>query len=266
MKQLRTYGLLLAVLAVLAMLGLRARPDGRLHVYFLSTPGDAVLIRGPQGGFVLIDGGSDPALLALELGQRLPFWRRSLDAVVLTRPDGQRLPGVVAALTRYRATTALAPAETGKGAIYQRYRALLHEQSTPVVAARRGQRLAIGGATLTVLATPQGDEQGLVLRLAYGHTRLLLAPLLDEAQATLLAREQATLAYLPWARDVEPSLLRSLHPRSIVYADGYTSKHPPQHSYHERAASGAQLYHEKNDGTIEFVSDGRRAWVVVEDQ
>jgi competence protein ComEC len=79
--------------ALLGMLGMAAMlwgaaltlPDGRLHVTFLDVgQGDAVLIVTPSGRQVLVDGGPDPMGAVRALGDRLPFWDRSLDVVVLT--------------------------------------------------------------------------------------------------------------------------------------------------------------------------------------
>src|SRR5262245_20940332 len=93
-------GLLLIVLAFAAWL---RRPDGNLHLIFPEAPGDAILIETPRGEYVLIDGGTDPAMVAHTLGRRLPFWRRNLAIVVLTLPDPRHLAGQIAALQRYRA-------------------------------------------------------------------------------------------------------------------------------------------------------------------
>ena len=62
-------------------------PDNRLHVYFLDVgQGDAILIQmGRQQ--VLVDGGPDPDKICLELGDRLPFWDRTIELVVSTHPD-----------------------------------------------------------------------------------------------------------------------------------------------------------------------------------
>src|SRR5262245_20194985 len=92
----------------LALLAWRSWPSHQLRVIFLETKGDAALIQTPAGGYVLIDGGGDPAALAAALGRQLPFWRRTLDLVVLTSADGAHLPGQVAALARYHAGLAIA--------------------------------------------------------------------------------------------------------------------------------------------------------------
>src|SRR5215216_6597645 len=158
-RRLATQAIILVL--VLALLAWRAWPKHQLRVIFLETKGDAALIQTPAGGYVLIDGGSDPAALSAALGRQLPFWQRTLDLVVLTAVDGAHLPGQVAALARYRASRALAPTITKRGALIDEWQRLLAEQRTPVNTARVGQRIDIGGATLRVLAAGDGDESGL---------------------------------------------------------------------------------------------------------
>src|SRR3954470_1909088 len=163
-----------AILAlVLALLAWHTWPSHQLRVIFLETKGDAVLIQTPAGGYVLIDGGSDPAALSAALGRQLPFWQRTLDLVVLTSPDGAHLPGQVAALARYRAGLVLAPTISKRSALIDEWRRLLAEPRTPVRSAHIGQRLGIGGMMLRVLAVGDGDEGGLVLRLDYGATSVV---------------------------------------------------------------------------------------------
>src|SRR6476619_7430342 len=117
---------------VLALLAWRAWPSHQLRVIFLETKGDAVLIQTPAGGYVLIDGGSDPSALSAALGRQLPFWQRTLDLVMLTSADSAHLPGQVAALARYRAGLAIAPSIAKRSALIDEWRRLLAEQHTPI--------------------------------------------------------------------------------------------------------------------------------------
>src|SRR5438045_1051433 len=66
---------------------IRLLPDGRLHVYFLDVgQGDSALLVSPGGRQVVIDGGPD--MSALEgIADRMPFFDRSIDLLVLTHPD-----------------------------------------------------------------------------------------------------------------------------------------------------------------------------------
>ena len=257
-----------AVVALsLALLAWRAGPDGRLRVIFLETQGDAALIQTPAGGYVLIDGGADPAALAAALGRHMPFWRRTLDAVVLTTPDGAHLPGQVAALARYRAGLAVAPLAAGRGALLSEWRRLLSEQATPVHAARAGDRFDFGGATLRVLAPGDGDQAGMVLRLDYGTTGLVFdqsGGAADEQALVTRRPGSATLLAFPWQRDPHIAFVAALRPRAMVLTDGQQADRPVEQTFVERAVGGAALYHERLDGAITLVSDGTRAWVETE--
>ncbi|MFQ5934679.1 MAG: ComEC/Rec2 family competence protein, partial [Dehalococcoidia bacterium] len=78
------------------------QPSDRLRVTFLDVgQGDSILVQTPSQKTVLIDGGPAFGLLALELGQWLPFWDRTLDLVVLTHPDGDHVNGLIELLGRY---------------------------------------------------------------------------------------------------------------------------------------------------------------------
>jgi beta-lactamase superfamily II metal-dependent hydrolase len=258
----RSWLRLLLVLAGcgLLLLGLAwyTRPDGYLHVFFLDTPGDAVLIQTPGGGYVLVDGGADPTDLALHLGRRMPFWQRTLDAVVLTRADERRLPGQVAALARYRADIALTAYPLEPSDTTREWVRLLEEQGTAVHRAQPGNRLSLDGATLTVLAA----GVGLALRLDYGATSIMLLGAESADAPALLADVQPVnvLAY-PWQRELPAPLLTTLQPQAIVFTPGYRTEQPALLTLHERTLGNSalyeHLYHPQIDGTIDVVSDGR---------
>jgi beta-lactamase superfamily II metal-dependent hydrolase len=261
--------LMLAAVAGAALLALAwlARPDGYLHVFFLDTPGDAVLVQTPHGGYVLVDGGADPTALALHLGRLLPFWQRHLDAVILTEGDAQRTPGQVAALTRYRAAWALAAVPLPATPNTREWVRLLDAQGTTVHAARQGETLALGDMLITVLADGTDGNSGLVLRLDYGATSVVLQGAASTAaDARLLAAAQPTtvLAY-PWQRPVDAALLDAWQPQAIVFTDAQEEQRPAQQTFYERAQGDERLYqnlyHPELDGTVELVSNGRDACI-----
>ena len=87
-------------LALLASLGASVpalAQENAAHLDFLDVGpgGAAILLREPGGFTALIDGGPSGPALESALAARLPFWRRSLDLVVLTdtRAGDARGPG-----------------------------------------------------------------------------------------------------------------------------------------------------------------------------
>jgi hypothetical protein len=250
------------VLACLLAVAWAQRPDGRLHIYALDTPGDALLVQAPSGRFTLIDGGSDPTLLATTLGRLLPFWRRDLVAVVLTRADGAHMPGQVAALARYRPDLALAPPELPTGGVAGEWRRQVGVLGVPVRTLRPGLRIDLGGgASLRALGATPGDEGGAVLLVEYGATRVLIhtgGP--DGDAAAQLARGPLAALVYPWQRELDTPLLSGLRPRALIFTSAYEAAEPALLSYAERRRFSPALYHEKNDGTVELISDGIRSW------
>ncbi len=159
----------------LLLLAWRAQPDRLLHVIFLETKGDAALIQTPGGGYVLIDGGADPAALTAALGRRMPFWQRRTRAggADLARRQAPARPGCGAGALPGCGGAGPA-ARVGRGATLNEWRRLLDAQRARVRTARVGDRLDLGGATLRVLAIGDGDEDGMMLRLDYGATSVVL--------------------------------------------------------------------------------------------
>jgi competence protein ComEC len=67
-------------------------PDQKLHVYLIENgPSDSLLIRSPEGRYLLINAGSQSATLADALGKYLPPGKRELDVVFLPVSDKQAI-------------------------------------------------------------------------------------------------------------------------------------------------------------------------------
>lgn len=254
--------------ALLALVGLVAliavawaqRPDGRLRIWFLDTPGDAALLRTPGGAHILIDGGGDPALLALLLGRHMPYWQRDLALVVLTGPDAPRLTGQVAALARYRPALALAPPGLGARGAAGEWRRLIAEQGVPARRLAVGQQLTLDGVRLQVLGFGPGDDGGAVLLVRYGATQVLFhtgGPAGDGAARSVAGQPLSALVY-PWQRELETPLVRALRPQAMIFTRAYEAPAPALRSYAERRRLSPRLFHPQNDGTIVLTSDGRR--------
>jgi len=262
----RALRLIVPVVACLALVAWLQRPDGRLHVSLLDTRGDAVLIQLPDGRFALVDGGADPARLTTLLGRAMPFWRRDLAAVLLTRPDGARLPGQAAALARYRPDVALAPPGMSGAGTAGEWRRLVEELGVPARALAPGASVAFGRAALRVLAAEPGDDGGAVIAIDYGATRVLLhtgGPAGDAAAARAGGRPVDLLVY-PWQRALDTPAVVALRPRAIAFSAAYAADKPALLSYADRRRFSPQIFHPANDGVVTLVSDGRRAWVETE--
>ena len=67
-------------------------PDQKLHVYLIENgPSDSLLIRSPEGRYLLINAGSQSTTLADALGEYLPPGNRELDVLFLPVSDKQAI-------------------------------------------------------------------------------------------------------------------------------------------------------------------------------
>jgi competence protein ComEC len=257
----------LLAIAGLIVLASIATPDGRLHVTFLDVgAGEAVLIETPRGRQVLVDGGEDSARTLAQVGRQLPFWDRSLDMIVLTSPDKERLAGLVAVLKRYQVGIVVTGAETSSGTYYAEWERLLMErdqdESTVLtIVANAGNRWALEEDVLLDVLWPPAEEQGsLVLQVTYGSTRLLLpgdaTTLVEEALVTQYGQQlRSTVLLIPRhgaSTAATPAFLQAVNPELVVVT-GDKAVSP----YVLARLGDLPLYRTSKHGSIECIMNGK---------
>ena len=191
----------LAAVAVLIWSSSWALPDGKLHVTFIDVgQGDAVFVQTPGGGQALIDGGRDPGPVLRVLGERMPFWDKSLDLVVLTHSHADHVGGLPEVLRRYQASAVLDNGYERRSSIREEWLSALELEGATVIQAEQGQRLVLDGeTTIEVLNPPQPqlrgtssdiDNNATVLRLSHGEVSFLFASdVFREGELSMLSRE-----------------------------------------------------------------------------
>jgi len=274
----------LAVAAVLLVGGLTlaSRPDGRLHLLALDIgQGDAILIVAPTGETALIDGGPDPDLTLRRLGERLPFWQRRLDVLVLTHPHEDHLAGLLPALERFEVGTVIEPGRAYDNPSYPRFLELAaHEPDAVVRQARMGDVIRLGpAARLRVLypspddvaaALPEDDinNASVVLLLESGGFRALLT---GDAEAPVerLLLERGLLGRVDVLKvghhgsdsSTLPEMLAVVHPAVALISCGVDNEYGHPHAItleHLAAIPGLHVRRTDLEGTLEVVADGGR--------
>ena len=291
LRQKRTYLISGAVLLVLAVISVGAvRPHERLRVTMLDVgQGNAILIRSPDGLTALVDGGPSPDVLALELGQRLAHWQRSIDLVVLTHPDPDHVAGLTGLLETYDVKHVIhcgadcATVDNEKD--YLVWKALLARKGIVAVEAEVGTRIRLGETVgLHILHPPPGPLSGtgsdsnnnsVVLRLKYGEVGFLLTGDIEALAEGYLLRQD-----LPLASDVMTAphhgsrtsstaeFVAAVDPQLVLISAGKDNRygHPDpetlatlsQRLPYERILATAEF------GSIQVETDGARLWVDTE--
>jgi competence protein ComEC len=187
-------GTVLCLASALLWLATSAPDSGRLSVSFLDVGhGDAILIEGPEGHRILVDGGPSAEALTNALSRRLSFDDRRIDLIVLTHPQQDHLAGLPAVLDRYSVRSVLTNPLEGETAAYEAWSESLATHGIAPIAAERGQAIDLrGGAVLSVLGPTHADatninDTSIVLRIAMGEASFLLtADITETSEAALI--------------------------------------------------------------------------------
>ncbi len=275
----------LLVVAILVWSVALTTPDGKLHVSFLDVgQGDAMLIQTPDGQDILIDGGPDPQKINLALGEKLPFWDRTIDLVVCTQPHADHVTGLVAVLQRYTVKQVLEPRVPSNSSAYRELLTLVEDTGIEHNIARAGQEIALGNEIkIEILNPPERllegtshdvDNNGVVLRLSWGQISFLFAAdIRKEAEYELIiqrANLKSTVLKVPHHGSMTSTtshFLAAVEPAMAVISAG--ADNPFGHPHADvvqrliDAVGEDNVYRTDQHGTIEFTTDGDRLWVAI---
>ena len=270
---LRVAGLLGALAVAVLVVAGASRPDGRAHVVVLDVgQGDAILVTGPTGGRMLVDGGPDPDRLLVALDARVPPWDRRIDLVVLTHPHEDHVAGLPLVLERYRVGRVVEPGMPGRSPGYEALTAILAARRTPSGRLAAGDRFALDGIGLDVLwpdadrvpagASDDGSEvndASIVLLGSFEGRRFLLAGDAEaDVEAELVARGLPAVDLLKTGHhgsrtSTTEELVTATRPRLAAISVGARNDygHPSPEVLARLAEAGATVLRTDQVGTID---------------
>jgi competence protein ComEC len=267
--------LLIALLTTSAAISM---PDQYLHVSFLDVgEGDATLIQS-AGQNILIDGGPSPQAIGKELSQKLPFWERTIDLVILSHPHLDHLAGLIEVINRYHVKAILAPEVVENTAAYKEWMNLIKSKNIPLSYAVRGQQIKLSNGAILEILNPQSsaiasdetdiENLGIVLKVAYGSRSWLLTADIFSETESLLVKERLGLScdvlkvsHHGSKTSSSADFLRAAHPQTAVISCGAGNLFGhPQAAILDRLKD-ASIYRTDLSGNIEFTSDGSRLWI-----
>ena len=277
----------LLVVAILVSVTAATMPDDKLRVSFLDVgQGDAILIqKGNQQ--VVVDGGPSPQAITLGLGDKMPFWDRTIELMVLTHPHSDHITGLLEVLQRYKVEQVLYPDLDCQLPLYQEWLRVVEEKDIDCTLAQAGQQIDLGEGVVIKVLNPRTppltdtesdtDNNGVVLRLSMGRASFLLtADIRQEAEFELieqradLASTVLKVAHHGSDTSTTPEFLAVANPRLAVISVGEDNPfgHPSDEVVERlKERIGAeniyQTYDDETDEhhTIEFITDGERLWV-----
>lgn len=268
--------LLLLVLSNISVFGYLHQPTkAELTVSFLDVgQGDAILIEGPTGIEMLIDGGKDRSVLR-ELPRVMGPLDRSIDILVATHPDADHIGGLPGVLSRYAIARFFEPGKEGETSIYESLESAVdREQGIVEGVLRNGMRIHLGGGAYADILHPEENvaqlretnDASIMMRLVYGETEFMLtgdAPSWAEDRVvkrygTSLKSDVLKAGHHGSKTSTGPAFLAAVDPGVVVVSAGKDNSygHPHADVIAHVLESGASIVSTIDEGTIIFVSDG----------
>jgi competence protein ComEC len=238
---------------------------GQLRIDFLDVgQGDAILVTTPRGRQVLVDGGPSATRLAAQLGEAMPHWDRSLDAVVLTHPQEDHLGGLPGLASRMETGLIYTSGRQNRSFTFEVFRRRLPRVST----LSRGDAFVLDGVRFDVLWPPPDletrelNDTSIVLMVSYRGVAVLLTGDIEAGVQRQLMQEgplRANILKVPHhgSKTSDPAFLGDIGADVAVIqaAAGNRFGHP--HDETLAALAGSRLYRTDQDGRVTVLTDGR---------
>jgi competence protein ComEC len=251
--------------------------SGLLHVHFLDVgQGDAIFIKTPEGTQVLIDGGRDSAVLS-ELSTRMDFFDTKIDMVVGTHPDLDHIGGLIEVLKRYEVDTILTTENKGESETSALYAHLKEAEGAEVINARRGQEFELDEQTSLRVLFPETNPEALesntssiVLQLVHGSSTFLFtgdSPKSIEEYLVLVEGEHLQSDVLKVGHhgsrtSTSELFLDEVEPQVAIISAGKDNSygHPHVEVTDLLFNARVEMLETAKEGTITFLSDGKKLW------
>lgn len=297
MKQRLYYFLALLFIAVVVVIGkswqnvvpqMYARaPQHILTVSVFDVgQGDAALITTPSGKTILIDGGPDDAVVD-KLGRTLPFFKKDIDAMILTHPHADHVTGLIGVLKRYNVKEIYYTGAVHTSSVFIEWLKLIKEKQIPMhIISHKEEIIFDEGVTLTFLypdhelvgvenATEEKRGQkknnlnntSIVFKLSYGRTLFLFMGDAEvPVEETLLAsREDLHADVLKVGHhgshsSTSEEFLRIVSPQYATISAGRNNDygHPHLSTLKRLERFGVHVYRTDTEGDIAIMSDGEK--------
>ncbi len=273
------------VAGVLVWVVIGTGDDGdRLSVTFLDVgQGDAILIEGPGGQRILVDGGPGGDALSGALGRQLPFHDRRIDLVIVTHPQADHIGGLPAALESYEVGAVLDSAFEDDSPFYEALVDAADTAGVPRHVGTLGQTIDLGGgarievigpddalsARAAGLSDADPNNASTVLRVVMGEVSFLLTGDIEADGEAALVRSGAELratvlkvAHHGSSTSTTAAFLSRAAPAISVISVGATNTfgHPTA-AVLSRLSEGYVLRTDE-DGDVRMETDGERLWVM----
>lgn len=244
-----------------------------LKVSFLDVgQGDAIFIESPTGNQMLIDAGPDKNILNA-LGRVMPFYDKTIDAVLMTHPDQDHIGGIPEVLKNYNVGEYLSTGATSSTGTYKELQNEIIQKNTKNEKITADEVIDLGGGVYLRILFPVTDVKGkdtneysVIAKLYYGDSTFLFtgdAPtdvedFLAKTKGTELKSDVLKVAHHGSRNSLSPEFLSAVQPEYSVISAGKGNSfgHPHQEILDFLDEIKSKVLGTYVLGDIIFVSDG----------
>lgn len=266
-----TFALIFAGLGLLFIFG--AQDAGRLRIIACDVgQGDGILIVSPNGQQIIIDGGPGTKIVDC-LGNKMPFWDRTIEMIVLTHPQRDHLEGLLGVLNRYKVKMIVQTEVENQTELYRQWQKQVEEEGAKKYRPKAGDRLIVGKMAFDVLwpteeklelwklAEPRDlNESSIVMRLSSGQfcayltgdiPKEILEKLIDKPCQVL------KIAHHGSKTGTNEQILNLARPQMAIIQVGKNSfGHPHKEVLDFLSSKGVKILRNDINGIITIKSDG----------
>lgn len=277
----KKHGLVLLVLVLLFVtisifyLDWRYSKRGLTFAMMNVGQGDALFIESPTGTQIIVDGGPGKNILK-ELPKLMPFWDRSIDAMVITNPDKDHISGFTDILKLYTVDTVFEPGTINDSGTYKNIEKEIKNKKIPDILAKKGMNIDIGGGAYLEVLFPDKDvsmgevnDGSIVMRLIYGETSIMLTGDATEKTENIILnnerykKENILESYILKVghhgsrTSSSYEFVQAVRPKYALISDGLNNSygHPHKETLKTFADLGVEVLRTDELGTIVFSCD-----------
>lgn len=251
-----------------------------LEVDFLDAgQGDAIFIQAPNGNQILIDGGPPGKKVLRSLSEVMPFYDRTIDAVVSTHPHLDHYGGLMDVLKKYQVNFELdSRSGNGESPAFKQYEELLDEKRIARAPAKRGMRINLDKGLYLDILLPVLNEKKLsphdgmvAAKLVYkNNSFLLVGDMEDNLENYLLflgddiKSDVLKVGHHGSKTSTSESFLGFVDPDYAIISAGEKNKygHPHKEVIERLGRFKIPILRTDERGTIKMRSDGERIYVL----
>jgi competence protein ComEC len=249
-----------------------------LEVNFLDVgQGDAAFIETPGSLQILIDGGPSSAILE-KLGNKMPFWDRSIDLIILSHPEKDHLAGLIEVLKRYKVENILWTGIVRDTAEYREWSRLIREEGARVVIAQAGQIIKIGKIEIDILnplenlsgqELEDSNDSSVVAKLIYGQDSFLFTGDISSKTEEKIISDSADIdidvlkiSHHGSKYSSTGGFIKAVSPEIAVIEVGKDNSygHPAQEVLDRLINYGIDILRTDISGDIKIISDSKNIW------